>query len=1007
MGVFYQLDFVGRVVKIEVVMGIHAQVQELLADTDQSLIAIYLQLQQLFEAKYGTDTVVLMEVGSFFEIYGVDNATEQIGKTKEIAEILNIQLTRKNKNIPENNVKNPLMAGFPSATFDRYVQKLVRENKYTIAIIRQQGAPPKVTRYLDTILSPGVNFEYSLNNDDNFTTSLIVEQHKGNYSVGYAAIDVTTGRTSVFEIHSTQEDATYALDQLFSLLKSHEPDEVLLTCDGQDLNPEQVRHYLELSENLNVHTDNKRLPITYQNELFKQCYEIKSFLSSIEYLNLEKKPLASEALAILLEFIIEHDRDVVKNIAEPQHINDKNFLYLGNNPLEQLNIISLNPNEQTVLRFLDNTRTSFGRRLFKERLMNPIIDQKELEARYNLSDALMRIYTDIDSELKHIYDIDRLKRRIQLGRLHPFELNFLYDSLVASQSILTHLTSIKETPVVPELIEQQTLLQSAITDLETTFNLDETTKYSQGEISQSFFQAGFNQEIDTLIEQKNQLQEKLETIRTEFVHLIEQQTGKPERDYVVIKHLEKDGHHITITKSRYFLIEQSLSDSYVSIDGTVYALSDFNVKVQTGNVKITADIIKQISEQMTLLNKELSALVRNLFRSTLEQIDTNYSQLMNILIATIGKIDVALSNIKASLQHNLVRPEILSRNEETSYLELLDVRHPLVEAREENGIYIPNDVVMGDRSLQDTSTGSCTMTNMTDQDARGVLLYGINSSGKSSLMKSLGICIILAQSGFFVPARQMRFTLLNEIFTRIVAKDNFEKGLSSFAVEMMEMKNIFNRSTPQSLILGDEISRGTETLSALAIVGATIQRLSEIGSLFMFTTHLHQLHNMNLLKSLPEVISVHLHVHYDEQADKLIFDRTLQAGSGSSVYGLEFAESLHMDKKFLSLAAKIRQEIAQEEDDLTLLTKKPENNYNQNLYATSCALCTNTVSDIHHIAHQKDANEHGHIKHFHKNHKYNLVPLCENCHHKVHKGEIEIRGFKMTSNGLELDVTKS
>ncbi len=985
-------------------MGIHARVQELLDDTNQSLIAIYLQLQELFEEKYGTDTVVLMEVGSFFEIYGVDNATKQIGKTKEIAEILNIQLTRKNKNILENNVKNPLMAGFPTATFDRYVQKLIRENKYTIVIIKQQGVPPNVTRYLDNILSPGVNFEYSLNNDDNFTTSLIVEKHKDNYSVGYASIDVTTGRTSVFEIHSTQEDPTYALDQLFSLLKSHDPNEVLLTCGGQDVVPETVRQYLELSEQLNVHTDNKRLPIGYQNELFKQCYDIKSFLSSIEFLNLEKKPLASEALAILLEFIIEHDREVVKNITAPQQINDKNFLYLGNNPLEQLNIISPNPNEQTVLSFLDNTRTSFGRRLFKERITNPIIDQTELEARYDLSDALIYIYADIDEELKHIYDIDRLKRRIQLTRLHPFEINFLYDSLVASQSILKHLSSIESSSVVPELVEQQPLLEKAVLHLETIFNLDETSKYAQGEISQSFFQAGFNDEIDRLIKQKNELQEKLETIRTAFVHLIEQQTGKPERDYVVIKHLEKDGHHISITKSRYFLIEQALSDSYVSIDGTVYALSDFTVKIQTGNVKITAEIIREISEKISLLNKQISALVRNLFRSELEQLDANYCDLMNTLITTIGKIDVALSNIKASLIHNLVRPQILTSPEETSYLELLDVRHPLVEAREENGIYVPNDVVMGDKSLQDASTSSSTMAKMTDEDTRGVLLYGINSSGKSSLMKSLGVCIILAQSGFFVPAKQMRFTLFQELFTRIIARDNFEKGLSSFAVEMMEMKNIFNRSTARSLILGDEISRGTETLSALAIVSATIQRLSEIGALFMFTTHLHQLQRIDLLQALPQVVSVHLHVHYDEKADKLIFDRTLQTGSGSSVYGLEFAESLHMDKKFLALAAKIRQQIAQEEDDLTLLTKKQSNNYNKDLYATSCGLCRDTVSEIHHIAPQKNANEHGYIKHFHKDHKYNLVPLCNACHKKVHAGEIEIKGFKMTSTGLELDV---
>jgi DNA mismatch repair protein MutS len=998
------LDFIVKVDKMENVMDIHERVQGLLEDTNQSLIATYLQLQELFEEKYGNDTVVLMEVGSFFEIYGVDNAKKQIGKTKEIAEILNIQLTRKNKNIPENNVKNPLMAGFPSATFDRYVQKLIRENKYTIVIIKQAGAPPNVTRFVDNILSPGVNFEYSLNNDDNFTTSLIVEKHQDNYSVGYASIDVTTGRTSIFEIHSTQEDSTYALDQLFSLLKSHEPNEVLLTCGNQNLSSETVRQYLELPEYLNVHTKNKRLPITYQNELFKQCYDVKSFLSSIEFLNLEKKPLASEALAILLEFIIEHDREVVKNIAKPQHIDDKKFLYLGNNPLEQLNIISPNPNEQTVLNFLDNTRTSFGRRLFRERIMNPIIDQTELEARYNLSDALEFIYTEIDAELKHIYDIDRLKRRIQLARLHPFEINFLYDSLIASQSILKHLTSIEDSSVLEELLEQQPQLQKAILDIESTFNLDETTKYTQGEISQNFFQSGFNDEIDRLIQQRNGLEEKLETIRTEFVHLIEQQTGKPERDYVVIKYLEKEGHHISITKSRYFLIEHTLSDSYISIDETVYALNDFTVKIQTGNVKITAEIMKDISENITLLNKKISALVRNLFRAESKRLHTNYSELLDILIMTIGKIDIALSNIKASLIHNLVRPQIVTSPQETSYLELLEVRHPLVEAREENGIYIPNDVVMGDKSLRDKSTSLCTMTQMTDEDTRGVLLYGINSSGKSSLMKSLGICVILAQSGFYVPAKQMRFTLFHEIFTRIIARDNFEKGLSSFAVEMMEMKNIFNRSTSQSLILGDEISRGTETLSALAIVSATIQRLSEIGSLFMFTTHLHQLHNIGVLKSLPQVVSVHLHVHYDEHADKLIFDRTLQAGSGSSVYGLEFAESLHMDKKFLSLAAKIRQQIAQEEDDLTLLTKKQNSTYNQNLYTTNCILCSNTVSDIHHITPQKDANKHGHIKHFHKDHKYNLVPLCKACHKKVHAGEIKINGFNMTSNGLELDI---
>lgn len=985
-------------------MCINTRVQELLADTNQSLIAIYLELQELFEAKYGTNTVVIMEVGSFFEIYGVNNESTQIGKPKEIAEILNIQLTRKNKTIKENSVKNPLMAGFPSATFDRYIQKLIRENKYTIVIIRQKGNPPKVTRSIDTILSPGVNFEYSLNNEDNFTTSLIVEKSQDQYSVGYASIDITTGKTTVFEVHSTQDDATSALDQLFSLLKTHKTNEVLLTCGGKEGEPETVKQYLELGEHLTVHAAKKRLPITYQNALFKECYHIKSFLSPIEFLDLEKKPLASEALALLLEFVIEHDAEVVKKIAKPTHINDRNFLYIGNNALEQLNIISPRLNEQTVLRFLNKTRTCFGRRLFKERLMNPIIDQAELESRYDLSDALIFNQAEIDAELKNIYDIDRLKRRIQLGRLHPFEINFLYDSLVASQSIINLLTDCEDNAVLSELKEQQPLLEKAILDLESTFDLEETTKYTQAEIRRSFFQSGFHAELDAYLEEKKGLLEKLETIRTEFVHLIEQQTGKPEREYVVIKHLEKEGHHLSITKSRYFLIEQALTDSYVSIDGTVYALRDFTVKVQTGNVKITAKVIKEISEEITLIEKKITALVRSLFRTQLEQLDANYSELISTLIMTIGKIDVALSNIKTAFLYNLVRPQIIPNTGETTYMELLDVRHLLVEAREENGIYVPNDVVMGDRSFQTDATPACTISEITEEDVRGVLLYGINSSGKSSLMKSLGVCVILAQSGFYVPAKHMRFTLFQELFTRIVARDNFEKGLSSFAVEMLEMKNILNRATPKSLVLGDEISHGTETLSALAIVSAAIQRLSEIRSLFLFTTHLHQLQNMGLLDALSQVVSVHLHVHYDEEKDRLVFDRTLQKGSGSSVYGLEFAQSLHMDKKFLSLAVKIRQEIAQEENPLSLLTKKQGNTYNQQLYATSCALCSEMVSDIHHIDPQKNANAHGTIKHFHKDHKYNLVPLCKACHKKVHAGEITIHGFKMTSAGLELEI---
>ena len=315
--------------------------------------------------------------------------------------------------------------------------------------------------------------------------------------------------------------------------------------------------------------------------------------------------------------------------------------------------------------------------------------------------------------------------------------------------------------------------------------------------------------------------------------------------------------------------------------------------------------------------------------------------------------------------------------------------------------------MLGAKNMLDERYAHHAIQECTTEDIRGILVYGINSSGKSSLMKSIGVAVVLAQAGFFVPAKHMRFTLFTELFTRIVAQDNFEKGLSSFAVEMMELKNIFNRATKKSLILGDEISHGTETLSAIAIVSATIERLTEIGSLFVFTTHLHQLSNLLSLKKQSSVACVHLAVHYEKETDTLIFDRTLQAGSGNSIYGLEFAQSLHMDQRFLKQAMHIRKELANDFDALERLTKKERSAYNKNVYLTACAICENPVDDTHHIEHQQYANQYGFIGHIPKDHKYNLIPICKACHHDIHDGKIEVTGFEMTSKGLQLKILQS
>ncbi|MDO8455171.1 MAG: DNA mismatch repair protein, partial [Sulfurimonas sp.] len=217
-----------------------------------------------------------------------------------------------------------------------------------------------------------------------------------------------------------------------------------------------------------------------------------------------------------------------------------------------------------------------------------------------------------------------------------------------------------------------------------------------------------------------------------------------------------------------------------------------------------------------------------------------------------------------------------------------------------------------------------------------------------------------------------------------------------------ELKNIFNRATVRSLVLGDEISHGTETLSGVAIVASAIIKLAKLRSLFLFATHLHQLSTMQEITNLDTVVDLHLSVEYDEAKDALVFNRVLQAGSGSSIYGLEFAKSLHMDSDFLETANRIRKRLANDFDELELLVKKKTSKYNKELYVTKWIICGAVAEDVHHISQRSLADKAGFIGHFHQNNKHNLIPLCKEHHNQIHDGKIRVDGFVMTSNGLEL-----
>lgn len=970
-----------------------SDVSSILNNKDKLLTQTYFDLQRYFEDKYGTNTVVFMEIGTFFEVYEVNNDDEQVGKAKEIAELLNIQLTKKNKSIIENSDKNPLLAGVPAVSFERYLSRLIQEQKYTVIVVKQKDNPPKISRYISQIVSPGTNFDHIVDNDDNYIVSLLVDKYKGIYNVGYSAIDVTTGKTWLYETHGTSEDPSYALDEVFNLLNIYRTSEVVVTfLDGID-NQRHIMQYLEIAEHYHYSVNNERPRIDFQNKLFKEVYQIQSLLSPIEHLDLERSPMITESLAILIHFVIEHDIHIVQKLNSPNLIDNRRFMYLGNNALEQVGIISKDRNEFTLLRMMDKSATAIGRRLLKERLLNPIMEKDELERRYNLIEKVSSHTRFLDETMRGVYDLERLSRRLDLGRLHPFEMNHVYESMLSVKDLMLYVKKhkIQKTPF------HESELDEFLRDISKSIDLDVSRRFTNNTVDENFLMSGVDESVDILVEENNTMLIAFEDIMSKIQLMLEASNPSSSKGLVSLGILEKEGYYISLSKNRFSMIESEFKKSE--------DFKDFAVKKLTNSVKITSAFTDTLSDKIMKNRRKIVVLVKDRFIHLQSVYERRYSLLFDRVIGYVADLDVGVSSSKVAEMYKHSRPMIVEVEDDENFMQIMQLRHPLIEIQERGGIYVPNDIVMGNRDYMDLPHPDTVMLEVgvhDGHDINGVLLYGINSSGKSSLMKSIGIATLMAQSGFFVSAAVMKFSIFDSIFTRIVSKDNLAKGLSTFAVEMLELKNIFNRATVRSLVLGDEISHGTETLSGVAIVSSAIIKLAKLRSLFLFATHLHQLSTMKEITSLDNVIDLHLSVEYDEDKDALVFNRVLQSGSGSSIYGLEFAKSLHMDAEFLDIANKIRKRLANDFDELELLVKKKKSKYNKELYVTKCIICGAMAEDVHHISQRSLADKAGFIDHFHQDNKHNLVPLCKEHHNDIHNGKLRVDGFIMTSNGLEL-----
>ena len=285
------------------------------------------------------------------------------------------------------------------------------------------------------------------------------------------------------------------------------------------------------------------------------------------------------------------------------------------------------------------------------------------------------------------------------------------------------------------------------------------------------------------------------------------------------------------------------------------------------------------------------------------------------------------------------------------------------------------------------------------------MLYGCNSTGKSVFTSSVPLAIIMAQAGMWT-AGKLKFKIFNRIITRLSGQDDIIKGHSSFIVEMLELRTILRNADKNTLVIGDELCRGTESLSGTALLISTLEFLRDTKSCYIFSTHLHNVAGNPHIKILVDNESLniyHLESTYDEASGELIYNRKLKPGAGESIYGLEVAKSLDMDSKFITRAMNIRKELLGE--PLSIINPR-KSNFNDNL-KDKCVICESRVNlHEHHIKEQSLADDQGLIGSIPKDAGYNTVTLCEDHHRQLHQGNLRLTPVT-TSTGTIFTIIKN
>ncbi|WP_136807986.1 DNA mismatch repair protein MutS [Desulfosediminicola flagellatus] len=814
-------------------------------------------LQQYLEIKeQHKDTILFYRMGDFYEMFFED---------AEIAsKILGITLTARNN---KSDAPKVPMCGIPYHAAQTYLTKLVKAGK-RVAICEQVENPSEakgiVKREVIRIISPGVITDDVLLDDksNNYVCAIVGKEFSGETLYGVSFLDASTGEFLVGEFADKTSTGEPVIDQITRLT----PSEIIV-------NENDLTQFADLLESAQLLLPGVCLTLRPQalyhpESLHEQLHDHFS-VATLDGFGCSGFTQGILAAGSLLEYIIETQKSAVDHIVQLTPIDIQAILQIDDSSRRNLELTQTligGKREGSLLSVLDQTCTPMGARMLKQSLLFPLQDKDRINNRLSAVSYLFQhtaIRQDLRTLLDSVYDIERLTSRMTLGTGNGRDMLALKQSLGQLPAICTLLESceVKKLHHVAHNLDPQGSLYEL---LESSINPESPITLRDGNL----IREGYNEELDELI--GIQRDGKKTILELE----------KSEREATGIAKLKVGfnkvfGYYFELSK----IHSENVPDHYIRKQTLVNAERFITPELKEFESKVLGAQDRRLE-----LEYELFVNIRNTLASHSSQLLKTAHQL--------AQIDLLSSLAEVAQRYNYTRPVISDDNE----IIIREGRHPVIERSLPSGKFVPNDTHL-------------------DHDSQQLqIITGPNMAGKSTVLRQTALIVLIAQMGGFVPAAEAKIGIVDKIFTRVGAMDDLRRGQSTFMVEMSETANILNNATPRSLVILDEIGRGTSTYDGLSIAWAVAEDLVQkngIGVKTMFATHYHEL--TDLAATMPRVKNFSIAVR--EWNDSIIFLHKLVAGGTSRSYGIQVAALAGVPEHVVKRAEEILKNIEQGEFD--------------------------------------------------------------------------------------------